>query len=106
MIQTNDGRESLNLDDDVNSSLGNIEGDLQNDGTINVQGTSFTKEEIEQANKPQPNVILSTIDADTGATSAYRDPERVNSRSNETPDSTDSNSGGIIAGGAKGVSQS
>jgi len=87
----------------------NIKKDQNND-TVIVQGTKFTKEEIEQANKPQRNVILDTIggsgigssDSDTD----FRDTERVNTRANEAPDSTDTNTGGIAAGGAKGANQS
>lgn len=111
MIKDNKGSESLKEKDNINSSLGNIEEDQQNsEQTVKVQGTTFTKEEIEEANKPQRNVILDTIggsgigtpDSDTD----YRDNDRVNTRANEAPDSTDTNTGGIAAGGAKGANQS
>ncbi len=111
MIKDNNGLNSLKEKGNLNSSLGNIEEDQQNsEKTVNVQGVEFTKEEIEEANKPQRNVILDTIggsgigtpDSDTD----YRDNDRVNTRANEAPDSTDSNTGGIAAGGAKGANQS
>jgi hypothetical protein len=111
MIKDNNGLNSLKEKGNLNSSLGNIEEDQQNsEKTVNVQGVEFTKEEIEEANKPQRNVILDTIggsgigtpDSDTD----YRDNDRVNTRANEAPDSTDTNTGGIAAGGAKGANQS
>lgn len=111
MIKDNDGLNSRKEKDKLNSSLGNLKKDQQNsEQTVNVQGVAFTKEEIEEANKPQRNVILDTIggsgidtsDADTD----YRDNDRVNTRANEAPDSTDTNTGGIAAGGAKGANQS
>lgn len=110
MIQDNKGRNHLKDHENINS-LENVEETQQNsDDTIMVQGTKFTKEEIEEANKPQRNVILDTIggsgigtpDSDTD----YRDHDRVNTRANEAPDSTDTNTGGIAAGGAKGANQS
>lgn len=111
MINDNKGLNSLSENENANSSTGNIEEGLRNGGdTVIVQGTKFTKEEIEEANKPQRNVILDTIggsgigapDSDTD----YRDNERVNTRANEASDSTDTNTGGIAAGGAKGANQS
>ena len=111
MINDNNGLNSLNENDNLNSSLGNTDENQQNtEQTVKVQGTTFTKEEIEEANKPQRNVILDKIggsgigtpDSDTD----YRDNERVNARANEAPDSTDTNTGGIAAGGAKGANQS
>ncbi len=86
--------------------LENTSDNLSGVGGTVVGNTTFTQEEIENANKPQPNVILNTTDVGTNMASNYRDPERVNQRSNESPDSTDSNSGDIISGAAKGVSQS
>lgn len=111
MTKDNNSINSLKEKDNIHSSMENREEDKQNSGqTVTVQGTKFTKEEIEEANKPQRNVILDTIggsgigtpDSDTD----YRDNERVNTRANEAPDSTDTNTGGIAAGGAKGANQS
>lgn len=111
MIKDNDRLNPLNENDNTDSSLGNTDENLKNGGkTVKVQGTTFTQEEIEEANKPQRNVILDTIggsgigtpDSDTD----YRDNDRVNTRANEAPDSTDTNTGGIAAGGAKGANQS
>lgn len=108
MINDNNKLNSLNEQENTNSSLENIEENREH--TVTVQGTKFTEEEIEEANKPQRNVILdkiggsgiSTPDSDTD----YRDNERVNRRANEASDSTDTNTGGIAAGGAKGANQS
>ena len=92
--------------EELSSSTSNIGGSHSSD-TVTVQGTTFTQEEIEEANKPQPNVILnSTGDGNPEAGSSYRDPERVSPRSNEAADSTDTNTGGIISGAAKGTAQS
>ncbi len=112
MIKDNNGLNSLKEKGNLNSSLGNIEEDQQNsEKTVNVQGVEFTKEEIEEANKPQRNVILDTIGGsgisdsqDPGGVT--RDNDRVNKRANEASDSTDTNTGGIAAGGAKGANQS
>jgi hypothetical protein len=102
---------NFSKDDNLNSSLENTENNTTgSQRTVEVQGTTFTEEEIKEANKPQRNVILNTIggsgigtsDADTD----YRDNERVNARANEAPDSTDTNTGGISSGGAKGANQS
>ena len=76
----------------------------QNKEQVTVQGTTFTKEEIEAANKPQPNVILDKVSGPD--TETNRDNERVNARANEASDSTDSNTGGMISGAAKGANQS
>ncbi len=106
----NDNNEPNNLKErgDINSSLGNLEENQQNSQeTVTVQGTTFTKEEIEEANKPQPNVIASKVEHDPVVSkTGTRDNERVNPRANEASDSTDTNTGGIIAGGAKGANQS
>jgi len=72
--------------------------------TVTVQGTTFTREEIEEANKPQPNVILDKVGGPD--TKLNRDNERVADRANEASDSTDTNTGGMIAGAAKGANQS
>lgn len=109
MINDND-LNSLNERDNTNSSLGNTEENQQNsEQTVKVQGTTFTKEEIENANKAQPNVILDKVGG-AGSSPDYgetgRDTRRVAERANEASDSTDTNTGGIIAGGAKGASQS
>ena len=64
-----------------------------------------SENDIEDANKPQPNVILNNVGATSRATS-YHDTERVSPRDNEASDQNDTNTGGIIAGGAKGASQS
>ncbi|MEJ7685192.1 MAG: hypothetical protein WKG06_46565 [Segetibacter sp.] len=111
MIKDNNKLNPLKEKENTNSSLINTEENQQNSGnTVKVQGTTFTQEEIEEANKPQRNVILDKIggsgigtpDSDTD----YRDHDRVNTRANEAPDSTDTNTGGIAAGGAKGANQS
>lgn len=107
MINDNNGLNGLDERDSTNSSIRNTE---NSSGTVDVQGVEFTKEELEEANKPQRNVILDEIggsgigtpDSDTD----YRDNDRVNRRANEAPDSTDTNTGGIAAGGAKGANQS
>ncbi len=101
MTENNESLESQNNHDENTSPLFSKE---QKDETIIVQGTKFTKEEIAQANKPQPNVILDILEG--ANTKTTRDNERVKTRANEAPDSTDTNSGGIISGGAKGVNQS
>lgn len=72
--------------------------------TITVQGATFTQEEIDQANKAQPNVILDKVGEIN--TEVDRDSNRVNERANEASDSTDTNTGGIISGAAKGANQS
>ena len=109
MIQNNQDENKLRNERNLNSNLGDIEENQQvNDSsnTIKVGNTTFTQEEIEAANKPQPNVITDTVDVNRNVATGYRDPERVNQRSNEAPDSTDTNTGEIIAGAAKGTAQS
>ena len=110
MLNDNDGLDNLDEKDKIDPTL-NTQTNLKSSGrTVEVQGTTFTEEEIKEANKPQRNVILDTIggsgigtsDSDTD----FRDNERVNTRANEAPDSTDTNTGGIAAGGAKGANQS
>jgi hypothetical protein len=65
---------------------------------------TVTPEEREQANAPQPNVI---VDKAKGVANAEaRDNERVAARANEASDSTDTNTGSIVAGAAKGANQS
>ena len=102
MSENNQGLNSQN-DNDLNASIGGNNGQLSGD-TVTVQGTTFTKEEVEQANKPQPNVILDKVGGANNETT--RDNERVNVRANEASDSTDTNTGGIVAGAAKGANQS
>ncbi len=62
----------------------------------------------DEKNKAQPNIALEKAkggdSAEMGA--GYRDTGRVSERANEAPDRTDSNTGGMISGGAKGASQS
>lgn len=100
-----ENNESLHNTNENNlESSTDITANMQPGETVNVQGTTFTKEEIEQANKPQPNVILDVLEGLD--TKTNRDNDRVERRANESPDSNDSNSGGIISGGAKGVNQS
>lgn len=108
MINNNNGLNSLDERNSANSSLENTEDtQLNNEGKVSVQGVEFTKEELEEANKPQPNVITSKVDQDSVVLkTTNRDNERVNQRANEASDSTDTNTGGIIAGGAKGANQS
>ena len=102
MSENNQGSSSQS-DNDLNSSVGTNTSQLTGD-TVTVQGTTFTKEEIEEANKPQPNVILDKVGGPN--IELTRDNERVNPRANEASDSTDTNTGGIIAGAAKGANQS
>lgn len=102
MIENNEGTSSQN-DNDLHSTVGNTTTGEQN-GNVTIQGTTFTPEEIEQANKPQPNLILDKVNGPN--TETTRDNERVNARANEASDSTDTNTGGMIAGGAKGANQS
>ena len=111
MIKDNDGLESLSEKDNINSSFKSTgETQQKSEPTVTIQGTKFTKEEVEEANKPQRNVILETIGGSGIGTpdekTDFRDPERVDTRANEAPDSTDTNTGGIAAGGAKGANQS
>lgn len=110
MLNDNTGLDSLDEKDKIDPTL-NLKGDRKGSkGTVEVQGTTFTEAEIKEANKPQRNVILNTIggsgigtpDSDTD----FRDTDRVSTRANEAPDSTDTNTGGIAAGGAKGANQS
>jgi hypothetical protein len=103
MSESNNSLESQNAQDLSASVGGQNTGQLTGD-TVTVQGTTFTREEIEQANKPQPNVILDKLRGPN--TKTTRDNERVNARANEASDSTDTNTGGMAAGGAKGVNQS
>ncbi|MCW3109697.1 MAG: hypothetical protein JWQ09_4203 [Segetibacter sp.] len=103
MPENNQGLNSQN-DNELNSSVGKTSTSQLTGDTVSVQGTTFTKEEIEQANKPQPNVILDKASGPN--TETTRDNERVNARANEASDSTDTNTGGMIAGAAKGANQS
>lgn len=111
MINNNDELNSLNENDTIKSSFTTGKNDLHTgEQTVTVQGVEFTKDEVEEANKPQRNVILDTIGGSGIGTPDedvnYRDNDRVNTRANEAPDSTDTNTGGIAAGGAKGANQS
>ncbi|MGI8637784.1 MAG: hypothetical protein ACR2KZ_20480 [Segetibacter sp.] len=101
-----ENNRSLNSDNDNNpdSSASRTDTSQLTGDTVTVQGTTFNKEEIEQANKPQPNVILDKVSGPN--TKTNRDNERVNARANEASDSTDTNTGSIIAGAAKGANQS
>lgn len=106
MIQDIDNTTGFN--DDTNTNLPN---DTSNTGsekkmTNDLGNTSFTQEEIEEANKPQPNVILNQVSENTGAEIAYRDRNRVSARANEASDPNDTNTGSMISGGVKGASQS
>jgi len=93
MSQNNSNKYDL-TDDNISSKLSE------------QQDPTATPEEIENANKPQPNVILNKVSGSDSSMAPRRDTERVASRANEAADSTDTNTGGIIAGGAKGASQS
>jgi len=111
MIKDNDDLESFIEKDNINSSFEST-GEIRqkSEPTVTIQGTKFTQEEVEEANKPQRNVILETIGGSGIGTpdeeTDFRDTERVDTRANEAPDSTDTNTGGIAAGGAKGANQS
>lgn len=98
--QSLDSQNSHRSDSTLENSTGQLSGD-----TVSVQGTTFTKEEIEEANKPQANVILDKVSGGPN-TETNRDNERVNARANEASDSTDTNTGGIVSGAAKGANQS
>jgi hypothetical protein len=102
MSENNKGINTQN-DSDLTSSDTTNTSQLTGD-TVTVQGTTFTREEIEEANKPQPNVILDKVGGPN--TKLNRDNERVAERANEASDSTDTNTGGMIAGAAKGANQS
>lgn len=110
MTNDNSGLESLDEKDKIDPTLNTNNNQHSSGRTVKVQGTTFTEEEIEEANKPQRNVILNTIGGSgigtTNSDSDFRDNERVNERANEAADSTDTNTGGIAAGGAKGANQS
>ena len=103
MIENTSGHNDLN----ETSSSENIE---RNQHTTSHQGEqqdpTASAEDIENANKPQPNVILNKIPSGGHISTAHRDTERVAARANEASDSTDTNTGGIVAGAAKGTSQS
>ena len=99
MSENNQGSNSQNDNTENVANTSQLSGD-----TVTVQGTTFTQEEIEEANKPQPNVILDKVGGPN--IELNRDNERVNERANEASDSTDTNTGGIIAGAAKGANQS
>lgn len=104
MIQNNDELNTLNEQENTGAT-GNVE-DIKDNITNDTGNTTFTDEEIEQANKPQPNVITSATSVSDTRGGITRDNMRVADRPNEAPDLTDTNTGGIIAGGAKGASQS
>lgn len=110
MLNDNDGLESLDEKDKIDPTLHANHGQHTSGRTVEVQGTTFTEDEIKEANQPQRNVILNTIggsgigtpDSDTN----FRDTDSISTRANEASDSTDTNTGGIAAGGAKGANQS
>lgn len=110
MLNDNNAHDNLDEKDKIDPTLNTTDAPHSGGRTVEVQGTTFTEEEIAQANKPQRNVILNTIGGSGIGTSDsetdFRDNERVNTRANEAPDSTDTNTGGIAAGGAKGANQS
>lgn len=100
MIQNNNG-----LSNDQNDvSATNAEELRKQQLAEQVANAHATPEEIEAANKPQPNVILDKVGGPN--IELNRDVERVNARANEASDSTDTNTGGIVAGAAKGANQS
>lgn len=112
MLNDNSDLDNLDEKDKIDPTL-NMKQDTQDSSdTVVVQGTKFTKEEIVEANKPQRNVILETIggsgigDSSVDSDTDYRDGEREEKRANQAPDSTDTNTGGMSAGGAKGANQS
>lgn len=109
---SNANDNTLNVNDDalgnVNNNTLNTESDnsaqpnrpIEND----LGNTTFTQEEIEAANKPQPNVILAN--RETTLAQNYHDRDRVSQRANEASDRNDTNTGSMIAGAAKGANQS
>lgn len=103
MTENNQGLNSQDNSEDNNDVRPSAGADQTSD-TVNIQGTTFTREEVEEANKPQPNVI---VDKAGGPNiKVNRDNERVSPRANEASDSTDTNTGSIISGAAKGANQS
>jgi hypothetical protein len=82
-----------------------LQDNLDQNEEVNASGDQQNPVSEEEANKPQPNVILNKVGGKSNATS-YHDTERVSPRANEASDQKDTNTGGIIAGGAKGTSQS
>ncbi|MDB5246331.1 MAG: hypothetical protein JWQ40_725 [Segetibacter sp.] len=106
MTLNNDGLSSLNDQENLKSSSNSNVEDIKSKITNDLGNTTFTDEEIEQANKPQPNVITNATSGSGSIGTVTRDTERVNERANEASDSTDTNTGGIVAGAAKGASQS
>ena len=103
MIENTAGHDDLN---ETNSSE-NLQHSKHTTSTQSEQqDPTASAEDIENANKPQPNVILNKIPSGGHISTAHRDTERVAARANEASDSTDTNTGGIVAGAAKGASQS
>ena len=100
MLDTNQNADNLGNNQDSSEEQQRKEEILQQ-----ARDSGISEDDIEEANKPQPNVILNNVGATSRATS-YHDTERVSPRANEASDQKDTNTGGIIAGGAKGTSQS
>ena len=101
MLDTNQNSDNLDNTQDNSSE----EQQRKEEIIQQAKESGATDADIEEANKPQPNVILNNVGATSRATS-YHDTERVSPRANEASDQKDTNTGGIVAGGAKGTSQS
>lgn len=106
MIQNNGDLSNLNEQDNLSSSFAESDAEQKRKQQLaeQIASANATPEEIEAANRPQPNVILDKVGGPN--IELNRDMERVNARANEASDSTDTNTGGIVAGAAKGASQS
>lgn len=105
MIHDNEGINSQGNLNDLSQDVNNQNATTENKPIENDLGnTTFTQEEIEAANKPQPNVILN--DKENVMAQNYRDRDRVSSRANEVTDRNDTNTGAMISGAAKGANQS
>lgn len=104
MLNDNSGLDSMDEKDKIDPTL-NTTDDLQGSGrTVEVQGTTFTEEEIREANKPQRNVILETIGGSgisgTGSVDTNLDDAEMVDPSHGR---TEARTGGISADGSKGV---
>lgn len=100
-----DNNQNKSSQDQENSSLGKLDENQQLSSSNEDQGGT-SEDEINDANKPQPNVILDKVSGGGSRATSYHDTERVSPRANEASDQHDTNTGGIISGGAKGTSQS
>ncbi len=61
---------------------------------------------LEGPEQQKPNQPLNKSEEPVTNAGHYRDTQRISGRANEASDPNDTNTGGIILGGAKGASQS